>query len=296
MARWWRNRCTSCWTESAATRSTSAPSRSGLADSTHGAPGLAGAASTSARMPRGRLGEERADEEQGADGAEAPHPLLERAVHRIQEPGLVEVRQDPERAAAPGEAPALTARGEHLPEGERGPRREPHLGGLGVARAGEAGRRVGREDEGPLLGHPGHRVGDAAARGAEDAGGPLRRDEGAGAGPHHDVELEPVSVDQPATEGAGVGPGRGAVVARGEEPERALRVGGLHRRPRPGLPEGKVAPSHERLVAQVRPRGACGPAPDPAPGCGPGGQSLPGRGRRSARPARGRNRGTAPPG
>src|SRR4029078_8805090 len=56
--------------------------------------------------------------------------------------------------------------------------------------------------------------------------------------------LQPVPVHQPSAERAGVGPRGSAVVARGEEAERALREGGLHRRPRPGPPKGELAPSH----------------------------------------------------
>ena len=107
---------------SAASRSTSAPpaKRARRLDQRR-APTLAGPASTRAR-DRARHGrEERTDEEQGADGAEAAHPAVERAVRRVEEPGLVEVGGDPERAAAAGEAPALAAGGEHLPQRQRAP-------------------------------------------------------------------------------------------------------------------------------------------------------------------------------
>ena len=111
-----------------------------------------------------------------------PIRAVERTVRRVEEPGLVEERRDAEGAADLGEAPALAPGGEHLPERQRRARRERDLGALGMARAGEAGRGVGREHERCALGHPGHRLRRAAPGRAEDPGRSLRGDEGARAG------------------------------------------------------------------------------------------------------------------
>src|SRR5690349_21746313 len=61
------------------------------------------------------VSKERTHEKQHPDGAEAPHPLVERTVLRIEEPSLVEVGKNTKAALAAGEPPALASRGQHLP-------------------------------------------------------------------------------------------------------------------------------------------------------------------------------------
>ena len=94
-------------------------------------------------------GEERADQEQGANGPEATHPLLEGTVLRVEEPSLVEERRDPERALAAGESPAVASGGEHLPQGERAAGSEGDLRPLRVPRAAEAGGGMGNSIRAP---------------------------------------------------------------------------------------------------------------------------------------------------
>ena len=159
------------------------PPRSGLADSTSGAPATAGPASTRARTDARHGGEERTDEEQGADGPEAAHPgrrarpcAGSRSQVSSRYGGTRSVllqRVKPQRSR-PAESTSHSAS-----ERARG---ERHLGALGVARAGEAGRGVGGEHQRPALGHPGHGRRRAAPGRAEDPRRPLRGDEGARAG------------------------------------------------------------------------------------------------------------------